>query len=153
LTDIAMTRFWLSMDAALDLVLFAITQQLTGSIIVPHLPAFRVTDLVRALIGLEAEAPLIEGRHVRLVGVRPGEKLAEDLLTSYEAQRLLWWAGGTSTPYAYAIQPDVCEWTSNGIPSGWYTAPLPIPYRSDVWPDRLSVADLRRVVDALARAA
>lgn len=77
-TDPRMTRFSISMEKAIDLVLKAIgsCQMMPGTIWIPKLPSFQVVDLVEALSNME---PVY-------VGIRPGEKLHETLLTEEEAR-------------------------------------------------------------------
>lgn len=74
-TDERMTRFWISLEHAVDLVLFAAEEMSGGEIFVPKLPSMRVADLARTIA---PEAMLKE------IGSRPGEKLHEMLLTSEE---------------------------------------------------------------------
>jgi UDP-N-acetylglucosamine 4,6-dehydratase len=78
LTDSRMTRFWISLDQAVDLVLEALATMKGGEIFVPKIPSMRVVDLARAVA---PDAMLKE------VGVRPGEKLHEVLLPPEEAPR------------------------------------------------------------------
>ncbi len=76
LTDRRMTRFWLSLEQAVDFVELAVREMRGGEIFVPKIPSMRVVDLARAI------APNAETREM---GIRPGEKLHELLLTSEEA--------------------------------------------------------------------
>jgi len=78
LTDARMTRFWISLGQAVDLVLQVLREMRGGEIFVPKIPSMRMVDLARAIA---PEAMLKE------VGVRPGEKLHEVLLTPEEAPR------------------------------------------------------------------
>jgi len=77
ITDERMTRFWLTLDQAVDTVLYAIEHARGGEVFVPRLPSMRVVDLA------EAVAP---GADRRIIGIRPGEKLHEVLITSDEAR-------------------------------------------------------------------
>jgi UDP-N-acetylglucosamine 4,6-dehydratase len=76
-TDERMTRFWLSLDQAVDFVLFAADEMRGGEIFVPKIPSMRVTDLAKAI------AP---GALIKEIGIRPGEKSHETLLTAEEAR-------------------------------------------------------------------
>ena len=80
LTEPAMTRFLMTMDEAIDLVLLALTQGQPGDIWVRKAPACTLGDLAQALLELL-------GRSVSsvILGARHGEKLAETLLTAEEA--------------------------------------------------------------------
>jgi UDP-N-acetylglucosamine 4,6-dehydratase len=78
LTDVRMTRFWLSLDQAVDFVLHSLDEMHGGEIFVPRIPSMRIVDLARAIA---PRAMLKE------VGCRPGEKLHEILLTAEEARQ------------------------------------------------------------------
>lgn len=76
-TDPAMTRFWLSTEQAIDLILFALIEP-TGTITIPRLPALSMGKL------LEYRVPSLY-RSRQPLGLRPGEKMHEMLLTPEEA--------------------------------------------------------------------
>ena len=67
-TDMRMTRFWISLDDGVSLVFKAFERMYGGEIFVPKIPSIRVVDLVEAI------AP---GIPVKIIGIRPGEKLHE----------------------------------------------------------------------------
>jgi UDP-N-acetylglucosamine 4,6-dehydratase/5-epimerase len=78
ITDKRMTRFWLTADEAVDIVLHAILEPAGECIVIPHARAMTLIGLVDALFsGVEYE----------VIGVRPGEKLHESLLSAYEAPK------------------------------------------------------------------
>lgn len=77
LTDPQMTRFWLTIDEAVDLVLEALAQS-SGVGVIPKARAMKMGDLARA----------IAGDHVKVIGVRPGEKPHEDLIHLQESVRV-----------------------------------------------------------------
>ncbi len=77
ITDRRMTRFWITLDQAVDLVLQAIGEMKGGEIFVPKIPSMRVVDLA------EAVSP---DAIIKEIGIRPGEKLHEVLLTADEAR-------------------------------------------------------------------
>lgn len=76
ITDIKMTRFWLTLDQAVDLVLTALEEMQGGEIFVPKIPSFKVIDVANVL------AP---GVPIKIIGVRPGEKLHEIMITEDDA--------------------------------------------------------------------
>lgn len=80
ITDERMTRFWITLAEAVDLVLFALEHAEGGEVFVPKIPSMRITDLAAAM------AP---GAETDIIGIRPGEKLHELLLTSDEARHAL----------------------------------------------------------------
>jgi UDP-N-acetylglucosamine 4,6-dehydratase/5-epimerase len=76
ITDPAMTRFNISLDEGVDMVLWAIENALGGEIFVPKIPSYRIVDVAKA-IGPECAYPV--------VGVRPGEKIHEEMITSSDS--------------------------------------------------------------------
>ncbi len=72
ITDPEMTRFNISLDEGVNLVLWALEHARGGEIFVPKIPSFRITDLAEAI------APSAEHR---IVGIRPGEKIHEEMVT------------------------------------------------------------------------
>jgi len=77
ITDERMTRFWITLAQAVDLVLFALDNMVGGEVFIPKIPSMRVVDLADAMApGLPRE----------IVGIRPGEKLHELLLTVDESR-------------------------------------------------------------------
>jgi UDP-N-acetylglucosamine 4,6-dehydratase len=80
ITDPRMTRFWITLDQAVAFITSSIEMMRGGEVFVPKLPSMRVTDLALAL------APTAEQR---LVGIRPGEKLHEQMITPTESRYAL----------------------------------------------------------------
>ncbi len=72
ITDASMTRFNISLEEGANLVLFAMKNHLGGEIFVPKIPSYRITDVAEAI------AP---GCKTEVVGIRPGEKLHEEMIT------------------------------------------------------------------------
>ncbi|MBG04465.1 MAG: UDP-N-acetylglucosamine 4,6-dehydratase (inverting) [Rhodospirillaceae bacterium] len=79
-TDKRMTRFWISLQQGIDFVLDCLADTEGGEIFVPKIPSMRIVDLAR-VIG--PQLPLNE------IGIRPGEKLHETLLTTHDASNAL----------------------------------------------------------------
>jgi len=75
-TDERMTRFNITLDAGVDLVLKALDVMWGGEIFVPKIPSYRILDVA------EAVAP---GVPVEYIGIRPGEKLHEEMITQTDA--------------------------------------------------------------------
>jgi UDP-N-acetylglucosamine 4,6-dehydratase len=79
LTHPDMTRFIISADQAVDLVLKALAYSIGGEVIVPSIPSARIVDLIDALkIAMDADNEITE------VGIRPGEKIHEILINEFE---------------------------------------------------------------------
>lgn len=77
ITDDRMTRFWLSLEQGVRFVIRCIEQMYGGEVFVPKIPSMRVEDLARAI------APDAE---LEIIGVRPGEKLHEILISRDESR-------------------------------------------------------------------
>ena len=117
ITDSRMTRFWITLDQAVDLVLYAIDNMVGGEVFIPKIPSMRVDDLAAAM------AP---GLPVDYIGIRPGEKLHEGLLTVDEARH------SVDAGSVYVVLPEHPWWGAN--PRWADATPLPdgFAYTSDV---------------------
>jgi UDP-N-acetylglucosamine 4,6-dehydratase/5-epimerase len=114
ITDPRMTRFWLTLEQGVRFVVRAIEQMHGGEIFVPKIPSMRLVDLA------EAVAP---GCAVECIGIRPGEKLHEVLLSEDEARNTV------ELDDMYVIQPTHPWWKganwvhAKGVPQGFrYTS-------------------------------
>lgn len=76
ITDATMTRFNISLQGGVDMVMHALENAWGGEIFVPKIPSYRITDVAEA-IGPECEKPV--------VGIRPGEKIHEEMITSSDS--------------------------------------------------------------------
>ncbi|MDO5400279.1 MAG: nucleoside-diphosphate sugar epimerase/dehydratase [Eubacteriales bacterium] len=79
ITEPAMTRFIMSLEEAVDLVLFAFERGVSGDILVQKAPACTIETLAKAVTGLFAP-----GHEIKVIGIRHGEKMYETLLTNEE---------------------------------------------------------------------
>jgi UDP-N-acetylglucosamine 4,6-dehydratase len=95
ITDPNMTRFNISLQAGVDMVLHALETAWGGELFVPKIPSFKITDVAEA-IGPECEQ--------KIVGIRPGEKIHEEMIT----------ASDSFTTYDlgkyYVILPQMTNW-------------------------------------------
>ena len=80
ITDPEMTRFWLTLEQTFQLVSFALTEMEGGEIFIPKAPSMKLIDL------FETIAPTAKKE---IIGIRPGEKLHEVLITEQEALHAL----------------------------------------------------------------
>lgn len=96
ITDKRMTRFNISLQEGVDLVLYALRNHLGGEIFIPKIPSYRITDVAEAI------AP---GLPRTEVGIRPGEKLHEEMITTTDAMNTI------DIGNYYAILPSI---TFNG---------------------------------------
>jgi UDP-N-acetylglucosamine 4,6-dehydratase len=131
ITDERMTRFWITLDQAVDFVLWSLDSMSGGEIFVPKLPSMRVVDLADAVgPGLPRD----------VVGIRPGEKLHEVLITADEGRHAI------DAGDAYAVLPEHNWWEPD---EGWMEGkPLDdrFAYTSDENDRWLSVNELAALV-------
>ncbi|MCH8862730.1 MAG: UDP-N-acetylglucosamine 4,6-dehydratase (inverting) [Proteobacteria bacterium] len=95
ITDDRMTRFWITLDQAVNFVLSAISMMRGGEIFVPKIPSLKVTDLATAM------APDLGQK---IIGVRPGEKLHEMMVDQYSSRVTV------DLGDRYAIEPEWQFW-------------------------------------------
>jgi UDP-N-acetylglucosamine 4,6-dehydratase (inverting) len=100
ITDLGMTRFNISLEEGVDMVFFALENALGGEIFVPKIPSYRITEVAKA-IGPDCEHPV--------VGIRPGEKLHEEMITSSDSQNTI------ETENYYVIVPNSQEGSYQSI--------------------------------------
>lgn len=79
-TDLRMTRFWITLDQSVDLVIKALTEGRGSEVFVPKIPSFKITDL------LEAMAPAMKPE---IIGIREGEKIHELMIPVDDARHTL----------------------------------------------------------------
>jgi UDP-N-acetylglucosamine 4,6-dehydratase len=95
ITDERMTRFWISLDQGARFVIRCVEQMHGGEVFVPKIPSMNVSDLARA-IAPEAE--------LNVIGIRPGEKLHEVLISDDEARTTV------ELDDMYVVQPAEALW-------------------------------------------
>jgi UDP-N-acetylglucosamine 4,6-dehydratase len=133
ITDERMTRFWITLPQAVDLVLHALDRMEGGEIFVPKIPSMLVTDLAEAI------AP---GAPRDVIGIRPGEKLHELLITSDEARHAI------DAGDVYLVMPEHPWWDALGPNAVGKDVDDDFIYASDTNDEWLSIDDLRTVLDA-----
>jgi UDP-N-acetylglucosamine 4,6-dehydratase (inverting) len=132
-TDPTMTRFNISLDEGVEMVLWALEHALGGEIFVPKIPSYRITDLAEA-IGPECK--------VEVVGIRPGEKIHEEMITASDSLNTV-----DLGPY-YAILPSAVDHLPEDYLArrgGTRVAPG-FAYDSGTNPDFLGVEELRGLI-------
>ncbi|MDD1669396.1 MAG: UDP-N-acetylglucosamine 4,6-dehydratase (inverting) [Methanomicrobiales archaeon] len=130
ITDERMTRFWLTVQQGAQFVIDCLEMMAGGEVFVPRIPSMRVTDLAEAI------AP--EARR-RVIGIRPGEKLHEILLTEDEARH------AKALPDRFIIEPEHTFWKKADSSNGDYL-PEGFRYSSDTNDHWLSIEDIRRML-------
>lgn len=130
ITDPRMTRFWITLEQGVQLVLKAFEDMVGGEIFVPKIPSTSIVDLARAI------AP--ECR-TEIVGIRPGEKLHEALIPADDARHTL------EFDDHYVIEPMTAAIDSLRARGG-RTLPEDFQYSSDRNPWQLTIQELRDLV-------
>src|SRR3990167_5294417 len=116
ITDPRMSRFWLSMRQAIDLILYALENSESGTVTVPHAPAMLVTDVAKTLD---------PDREQIMIGVRAGERLHETLVVREESQHTVdignYFVVYSPKDHIQSNLPFQYEYISNK-PSHWLTS-------------------------------
>lgn len=133
ITDPNMTRFNISLQEGVDMVLWSLEHAWGGEILVPKIPSYRITDVAKAV------AP--DASH-RVVGTRPGEKLHEEMITTSDAPNTV------DLGRYYAILPGGCGYTLDDYckATGAQRVPAGFSYNSGSNSDFLSVGQLREMI-------
>jgi UDP-N-acetylglucosamine 4,6-dehydratase (inverting) len=133
ITDPAMTRFNISLQEGVDMVLWALENTQGGEIFVPKIPSYRITDLAMA-IGPDCDHPVI--------GVRPGEKIHEEMITSSDSFNTV------DLGKYFAILPSAGSHTVESYCKAHGGKPVPqgYAYNSGSNPDFLTVEQIRTLI-------
>ena len=114
ITDLRMTRFWITLDQAVKFVDEAFSEMNGGELFVPRIPSMKITDLVAAI------AP---NSKIEEIGIRPGEKLHEEMISTDDSRRTV------MQKTKFILSPTSSEWAyvepkGDKLPEGF-------SYRSD----------------------
>ncbi len=137
ITDPRMTRFWLTLEHGVRFVIRCLEHMHGGEIFVPKIPSMRITDLAETI------AP---GCEVEEIGIRPGEKLHEVLVSEDESRHTL------ETEEMFVIQPSHPWWKSENWSAASRVAEG-FRYSSDTNDRWLTRRELEDLVEPEARAA
>ncbi|MDH3942486.1 MAG: UDP-N-acetylglucosamine 4,6-dehydratase (inverting) [Anaerolineae bacterium] len=137
ITDERMTRFWLSLEQGVRFVIRCIEQMHGGEVFVPKLPSTSIVDLAQAI------AP---DSDLNVVGIRPGEKLHEVLISQDEARSTV------EMEDMYVVQPAQefwfgMDWSKNGsaLSDGF-------KYASDTNSEKLDIEQIREIIAPIEKA-
>jgi UDP-N-acetylglucosamine 4,6-dehydratase len=133
ITDPAMTRFNISLQEGVDMVLWSLENAWGGEILVPKIPSYRITDVAKA-IGPECKYPV--------VGVRPGEKIHEEMITASDSHNTV------DMGKYYAILPMSGAYTMQDYCKKMDATPVApgFAYDSGTNPDFLTVEQLEQLI-------
>lgn len=109
-----MTRFNISLQDGVDMVMYAFQNHLGGEIFVPKIPSYKILDVA------EAVAPECE---IKIVGVRPGEKLHEEMITDTDSLHTIdlgdYYAILPSVSFAYTEEKYLAHHKADRVPFGF----------------------------------
>ena len=131
-TDLRMTRFWISIQDAVKFVIDSLEMMTGGELYVPRIPSMKIIDLAYAV---SAESKLEE------IGMRPGEKLHEEMISADDSRRTI------ILHNRFVVTPVVAEW-GYSAPEG-LTMPEGQAYRSDTNDMWISASDIKKFIDQL----
>jgi len=134
ITDLRCTRFLITLPEAVQMVVDTFDMMQGGELVVPHIPSHKVVDLAQAI------AP---GAEMHDIGLRPGEKLHEEMISPEEGRRAVIVKGGKY----YVLEPELASWGYTPITDG---VPVPEGFqcssdKNDLW---YSVEDIQRVLES-----
>jgi UDP-N-acetylglucosamine 4,6-dehydratase/5-epimerase len=131
ITDPRMTRFWITLEQGVNFVLASLERMVGGELFVPKIPSMNIMDLAKA-IGPECET--------EIVGVRPGEKLHELMISKDDAHNT------EEFPDYYLIKPDFRYFVRRYNNHGGQPVPEDFEYNSKTNPWQLSIEELRKMI-------
>lgn len=115
ITEMSMTRFNISLQAGVDLVMFTIGHHLGGEIFIPKIPSYHIVDVAKAIA---PSLPLVE------VGIRPGEKLHEEMITATDSLNTIdlgkYYAILPSVAFNHTREEYMAHHHANPVPFGFH---------------------------------
>ena len=133
ITDDRMTRFNIVLEEGVKLVLYALQNMWGGEIFVPKIPSYRITDVAEAI------AP---GGQRKMTGIRPGEKLHEEMITETDALNTI------EFDKYFVILPSMPLWNINDFMRKFdgKLCPTGFRYQSGTNPEWLTVEQIRTLI-------
>jgi UDP-N-acetylglucosamine 4,6-dehydratase len=132
ITDLRMTRFWISIESAVKFVIESLEIMTGGELYVPRIPSMKITDLANAV------AP---GSSLEEIGMRPGEKLHEEMISADDSRRTV------ILENRFIVTPVVAEW--GYVPPKGSRMPEGQAYRSDTNDLWMSESDIKNFIKNL----
>ena len=134
ITDVRMTRFWLVLEEAVDMVLHALEVMHGGELFVRKIPSMKMTDLAKAMA---PDLPIEE------VGIRPGEKIHEVMISQEDSMNTLDFGN------YYVIGPNMAWWNTAKYRSEGKSVPEGFEYHSGNNSDWLTIDQMRELISKL----
>ena len=131
ITDLRMTRFFITLPQAVRFVLDSFEMMQGGELYVPRIPSMKVTDLAQAVV---------PGAAMHESGLRPGEKLHEEMISPEEGRRAL------RIGDRYVLQPDLASWGYQA-PSDGEPVPDGFHYTSDTNDQWFTLEEITKILE------
>mgnify|MGYP006277603839 CR=1 FL=1 len=136
-TNERMTRFWITLEEGVELVLHALDAAVGGEIYIPHIPSMKITDLAMAICS---------DCSIKVIGIRPGEKIHERLVSEEEGRNTVFYEYNGRK--GYIILPQyIFESSKKDKFSSFEKVPEGFEYRSDTndwWLNQDELAEMIR---------
>jgi FlaA1/EpsC-like NDP-sugar epimerase len=133
-TDLRMTRFWITLDEGVELVLKALKEARGGETYISKIPSFKITDLVAAM------APDLK---IKEIGIREGEKLHEAMITEDDSNYTFEYENH------YVVYPHMNWWDMNDIDNIGVSVARGFRYSSEKNTQWLSVEEIKERLKTL----
>jgi len=134
ITDFGMTRFWISLEEGVKLVIKALEEANGGETFISKIPSFKITDLAKAM------SPNCK---LKKVGIREGEKLHEIMITKEDSRHTY------EYDKHFIIYPNYTWWSSTKVIPEGKKVPVGFEYSSGLNSEWLSVEDIKDLLDKM----
>ena len=133
ITDERMTRFWLKLEEAVEMVLTALNTMKGGELFVRKIPSIKMTDLAKAMANLP----------IKIIGIRPGEKIHEMMISADDARNTI------EFEQYYIIQPDFEWWQQKKLHSNGKKVSENFEYTSGNNTQWLTIKQMQKLIQEL----
>ena len=135
ITDARMTRFWITLDEAVDFVFSCFSRMVGGEIFIPKIPSIRIVDLANAMDKKKSH---------KIIGIRSGEKLHEKMISANESHLTLDYKN------YYIIRPSInfekkIDYAKNNVGEKGKKVKENFEYTSDNNPNFLNIEKIKKI--------
>lgn len=134
ITDERMTRFWLKLEEAVEMVITALNIMHGGELFVRKIPSMKMIDLAKAM------APHLPIKHI---GIRPGEKIHEMMISADDARKTI------ELDKYYIIQPDFEWWNEQNLHKDGKKVSENFEYHSGNNPQWLTIEQMKQLIEEI----
>jgi UDP-N-acetylglucosamine 4,6-dehydratase len=131
ITDFRMTRFWITIESAVNFIIESLKLMSGGELYVPKIPSMRIVDLAKAIA---PNSKMLE------IGMRPGEKLHEEMISADDSRRTL------ILKDRYIVTPVISDW--GYLPPKGEVMQEGLAYRSDTNDQWISEAEIKNYLES-----